>query len=232
MLTTAIGRTIMQTILQSPAEVLDQYKAFRVEGRLKQGVYVTVRDGRQIACALGVIGIKDARSCPASVMPRWLAQMVPWFFDRQRAEDAFAWGDRFYAELSRLDGSVPFSVIHDWHARFVGPMAVDVAAKRERDVAVHESLIETHKAALAGNPLSKDEWISVLRPAFKDADADADANAYADAYADADADAYAYADADAYAYAYAYADAYAYAVKILADGMVDCLLRVPSAEAR
>ena len=64
--------------------------------------------------------------------------------------------------------------------------------------------------------------------------ADADANAYADADAYANADAY--ADADAADADAADADAYAYAnaakratIKRLADGMVECLARVPSA---
>src|SRR6185312_1871420 len=128
-------------------------------------------------------------------------------------------------QIARLSGNIPFSVIHDWQANVVGPLAIDLATKRKRDVEAHRKLQTMQQEALAGNKFSADEWRPVLKAAFKDAYAYADAyaNADADAYADADANAYAdaqptaYADADASAYAYpdAYADAaddaYAYA---------------------
>ena len=182
---------------------------------LTQGEWHTERDGRQLACALGVIGpeIEGPSQCPATIMPRWLAQMVPGFFDRQKAEDAFAWGKGFTAELARLDGNVPFNVIHDWHANTVCQLGIDAAEKRGRDPAPHKSLQAMHLRALAGEKISEDEWRPVLRDAY----------AYANADADAYADAYAYANADAYA------NAYADAWKRLAGGMTEALSRVEPA---
>jgi hypothetical protein len=254
----------MQMIIQTPADAFERYKAFKTDGRLVQGVWISSEnDGRQIACGLGVLGVTSAAQCPAQIMPRWLAQMVPYFFDNQDPVDAFDWGERFYAELSRTNGNVPFSVVHDWQANVVGPLAIAVATKSKRDVKPHQDKAELHRRALSGDVASKQEWVEKLRPAYANAyanayaDADADANADANAYAYADAYANAYADADAYVYnanananayytdAYAYADvyanAYAYAdadadanaekrdaVKRLADGMIDCLKRLPS----
>jgi hypothetical protein len=217
-------------------------------------------DGRHLACALGILGdeVESPKQCPAQIMPRWLAQMVPAFFDRQGLGDAKIWGLNFYKALDRIGGIVQFSVIHDWHFATVCDLAIDVNKKNRRDVVPHIALKALHKKALHGEKISVDEWRPVLKATYADADADAYASAYADAdaaayaaaYADAyaaayaaayaEADAAAYADADAYASAYADADAaaaayaeadaaaYADAWKKLANGMVDALNRVPA----
>lgn len=173
------------------AEAFDRYRAFLDEGRLIQGGWHQEQDGRQLACALGVLGqeVSSSRDCPAQIMPRWLAQMVPWFFDGQTTEDANQWGLAFYAELSRLNGVVPFSVIHDRHATVVGPIAIETAEKRGRKPEVHKALAEMQFAALTGKTFTADEWRPVLKAAFFDANANANANAYANANADANADA-------------------------------------------
>ena len=227
----------MNDAAHTAAEAYDRYMAFLGEDRIVQSAWHTEKDGRQLACALGVLGsdVDHPAKCPAEIMPRWLAQMVPWFFDNQSEEDAKDWGTRFYAELKRIDGKVPFTVVYDWHANIVAPLAIEVAALRKRDAAPHEALRDLHARALAGDRASHDEWRAKLRNAYADAAADADAYAYADANAYAYAYAYAYANANAYADAYAYANAYAYAyaydkrrvaIKRLADGIVTCLQRV------
>jgi hypothetical protein len=227
-----------------------RYKQAFETGTLTQGEFHIERDGRQLACALGVIGpdINDAGDCPAQIMPRWLAQMVPAFFDKQKQDAAFLWGLEFTAELARLNGNVPFSVVHDWHANVVCPLGIEAAKKRGSDPSPHKALQALHLRALAGEKISADDWQPVLKCAYANAYANADANAYSYAYANAYAYAYAYAyadadaDADAYAYAYAYAyasayaDAYAYAYadadayvwNKLAVGMTECLKRVPT----
>jgi hypothetical protein len=215
----------MDTTAQTAAEAYERYMAFLGEDRIIQRDWHKEQDGRQLACALGVLGseIDSPSDCPANIMPRWLAQMVPWFFDNQSFDDAKDWGSRFYAELKRLDGNVPFNVVHDWHANTVSPLAIEVATMRKRDVAPHEAVRDLHIRALAGDLAPRDEWCQKLKPANANADAYADANAYAnananananayananaDAYADANANANANANADANAYAYAYADA-------------------------
>ncbi|WP_313454668.1 hypothetical protein, partial [Brevundimonas sp.] len=176
-------------MVETAAQAFDRYQAFLAEGRLIQGGWHHEQDGRQLACALGVLGqeVSSSRDCPAQIMPRWLAQMVPWFFDGQTTEDAQQWGLAFYAELSRLNGVVPFSVIHDWHATVVGPIAIETAERRGRKPEVHKALAEMQFAALTGKKFTTDEWRPVLMAAFFDAYAYADA----DANADADADAYA-----------------------------------------
>jgi len=207
----------------------DRYRTALETGGLTQGHFHTERDGRHLACALGVIGddVDDPSKCPAQIMPRWLAQTVPEFFDRQEQSAAFAWGLDFTAALARLNGNVPFSVIHDWHANVVCPIGIEAAELAKRDPVPHKALQAMHLRALAGEKISADEWQPVLKTGY--------ANAYAYAYADANA--YAYADAYAYAYANAYADAYAYAYadayakrqeiwSRFAVGMTECLKRV------
>ena len=222
-------------IAQSAAEYQARYQAALKSDSLRQGVWNSERDGRHVACAIGVLGdeVDSASKCPAQIMPRWLARMVPEFFDRQKQDDAFAWGLAFTDQLKRIDGKVPFSVIHDWHANTVCQLGIDAAEKRERDPAPHKALQALHLRALAGEKISANEGRPVLKNAYAyayayaNAYADADANADANAYADADAYANAYANADANAYAYAYANAYADANadawKLLADGMVAAL---------
>jgi hypothetical protein len=119
----------MTDIAQTPQEALDRYQAALASDALIQGNWHADIDGRHLACALGVLGdgVKSPSDCPASVMPRWLAQMTVWFFDHQKKAEALDWGARFYAELARVGGIVPFVVIHDWHARFVGPLAIEAA---------------------------------------------------------------------------------------------------------
>jgi len=220
-------------LAQTATEYAKRYMAALEADSLTQGLWHTERDGRQLACALGVIGdeVNEPRDCPAAIMPRWLAQTVPAFFDRQKQDDAFAWGAAFTAELARLDGNVPFSVIHDWHANTVCPLGIEAAEKRGRDVAPHKALQALHLRALGGEKIAVDEWRPILRNAngYAYANADAYADAYADADADAFADAYDYADAYAHTYAntytYAYICADADAWKRLADGMVEALRR-------
>ena len=210
-------------------EYADRYLQAFENDALTQGAFHTERDGRQLACALGVIGddVYGPKDCPAQIMPRWLAQMVPAFFDKQREEDAFAWGKDFTAALARIDGNVPFSVVHDWHANVVCLLGIEAAEKRGRDTAPHKALQALHLRALGGEKISADEWRPVLKDAYAYAYAYAYANAnayaYAYAYAYANAYAYAYANANANADANAYANAYANAWKRLAEGMVDAI---------
>ena len=217
---------------QTATEYATLYREAFDADTLTQGDFHTERDGRQLACALGVIGpdVDSASKCPARIMPRWLAQMVPAFFDRQKADDAKAWGLAFTGELARLNGDVPFSVVHDWHGNVVGQLGIDAAVKRNRNPAPYKALQVLHLRALAGEKIDADQWQPVLKNAYANAYAYAYANAYDNAYAYANAYDNAYADAYAYANAYANADAdaYAYAWKLLADGMVECLKRAPA----
>lgn len=110
------------------AEAYLRYEAYLASDSLIQsGWHDTAADGRDLACALGALGpdVEGARDCPAQIMPRWLARMVPAFFDRQAFADAKAWGLAFYAELQRLDGQVPFSVVYDWQANVIATFAID-----------------------------------------------------------------------------------------------------------
>lgn len=215
------------TLATTAEEAFARYESAFNEEKLTQGNWHVERDGRQLACALGVIGdeVDGPKKCPASIMPRWLAQMVPWFFDRMEFADARQWGLEFYAELKRLDGKVPFEVVYRWHAEYVTVLAIEVSEQRQRNPEPHRKLQALHARALTGDRAPVEGWRSILRDAYAYAYADA----YAYAYADADADAYAdaYADADAYAYADATRAA---RMKRLAFGMVECLKAVPTPE--
>ena len=243
----------MQTATTA-TEALRRYQDFLSRGALIQSTpHLVDADGRQLACALGILGdhVHSARDCPATVMPLWLAQMVPYFFDLQSHDAALAWGAAFYAELARLGGKVPFSVIHDWHATVVTPMAIEVSEKRKRNPETHRTLQALHRRAVAGETIARDDWYAALNPALFDTyanayaypkfDAAADAKEFANAYANANsyADFSAYADANVKAYAYCEVNADAnvnriaaiqIAIKHQADGMIECLRRVTKTE--
>lgn len=192
------------TLSITAAEAFERYQSFFNDDRLIQGDWHAENDGRQLACALGAIEpeIEEPGDCPASVMPRWLAQTTPWFFDYMAMEDARQWGLEFFAELKRLGGQVPFSVVYDWHANYTTVLAIEVTKAKGRDAAPHRKLQALHQRALTGDTASREEWRSSC--------------------------AYAYADANAYAYAYAYANTRQDRVKRLGFGMIDCIRRVPA----
>lgn len=220
------------TMTITAQDYADRYLAAFKTGGLTQGHFHTERDGRHLACALGVIGddVDDPSKCPAQIMPRWLAQMVQAFFNKQTEESAFAWGVDFTAQLARLNGNVPFSVVHDWHANVVCLVGIEWAEKANRVTAPHKALQALHLRALAGEKISADEWRPVLKKVT------AYANAYSNAYANANAYSNAYAYGYGYAYAYAYSNAYANADAKYQDiwnryavGMTECLKRVGGA---
>ena len=207
-------------------QAFESYEDALHNGWLRQATWNSEDDGRRVACALGVLdpSVSSASDCPASVMPKWLARMVTWLFDGQSKDDAFAWGEKFYAQLARLNGDVPFEVVYDWHANYSWQMGIEVAEKMGRDTAPAKAVQELHRRALAGDRANCETWYKALRNA--DAYAYANANAYAYAYGYADAYADAYANADAYADAYANAYARKKAINLLAMGLVECLERV------
>lgn len=90
---------------QTAAEYYDRYEAAFNDNALVQGAWNSEQDGRHVACALGVLGpnVDSAANCPATVMPRWLAQMVPRLFDSQETAEAFAWGLSFAAAVGLVE---------------------------------------------------------------------------------------------------------------------------------
>ena len=80
----------------------DRIETFASEGRLIQSKWHSVEEnGRQLACLLGAIddGIKGTIDCPASVMPPWLANLLPTIFDGVTEARASEYGIRFAKAL-------------------------------------------------------------------------------------------------------------------------------------
>ncbi|MEU3862251.1 SpcZ [Streptomyces sp. NPDC028722] len=129
-------------------------------------------------------------------LPGWLWQVAAVLYDGQDAAEARHWAPRLHDALARLDGRVPFAVVHDWHARTVTPMLAEASARRGRPPGPQEAVRDLHLRALAGERSTEAEWEAVLEPASR--------VAYRLAYAYADAFADAYAGAHAYAVAHGY----------------------------
>jgi hypothetical protein len=74
---------------------------FANEGRLVQSSWHIEQDGRQLACLLGSIdpSIDSPEACPSSVMPSWLAYLLPTLFDGVSADRSVDYGIRFAKAL-------------------------------------------------------------------------------------------------------------------------------------
>lgn len=244
-------KTNIQALATTAEEALLHYRAAMDNDLLIQSAWHKEQDGRHLACGLGVLGpdVYSTEDCPAQIMPRWLAQMVPWMFSKQPFEDAKAWGLKFYSAVARLKGNIPFSVVYDWRAHYGMELRIEAAKKRKHDPAPHLELQDHFRRALIGNRAAPDVWKEKLKKSYAYADVPADG--YVDAYADAFALTFAHPDVDAYADAYArvdvfadadadaFAHAYVFSLKVkkseaikrLADGLIECLARVPTPEA-
>ncbi|KAA6212571.1 SpcZ [Streptomyces albofaciens JCM 4342] len=123
--------------------------------------------------------------------PAWFMPVVAALFDGQPVEAATDWARRVYGEVQRLEGRIPFGVVHDWHSRTVLPMLVAASVRRGGTGAELETVRDLHERALAGEPGTESEWAAALEPALREV--------YRLAYAFADAFATAAANARAYA---------------------------------
>jgi hypothetical protein len=90
----------------------------------------------------------------------WLAQVVTALFCGQEPAVASAWAMRTGPGLVRLGSRVPFSVVHDWHARTVIPLLGGVCADQEAACALHGR-------ALGGSRVTEAEWAAALEPALR-----------------------------------------------------------------
>ncbi|MFO0314278.1 MAG: hypothetical protein ACK539_13745 [Planctomycetota bacterium] len=184
-------------LITDPKQAGERLLAFAREGRLVQGAWHRVEDGREIACLLGAAaGIDDAKRCPASLMPAWVALALTGLFDGQSESHAIAfairWGEAMVRdEWRRIDWD---AVRNEWMA-FVVQQAQAAAAS----------------ASIGAKKYAADAEAEAADAEAAAADAEAAAAYAASAAADASNASHA-ADAAYAAYAAAraaYADAYA-----------------------
>ncbi|MEU3187614.1 SpcZ [Streptomyces sp. NPDC006923] len=128
--------------------------------------------------------------------PPWPAQVVAALFEGQDPAVSKDWARRVHSELVRLGGQVPFTVVHDWHARVVVPMLAEASARDGGDTAPQRALLHLHTRALAGERIGEAEWSAALGPVVREAHRRA--YAYEDAFATAYAGAHGYARANGF----------------------------------
>jgi hypothetical protein len=97
--------------------------------------------------------------CPEPGLPDWLAQVVAALFEGQEPDAALDWAERVHASVVRLNGPVPFTVVHDWHAGTVVPLLDEAGAGQAEIGALHAE-------ALAGMPVSVPRWTAALERAL------------------------------------------------------------------
>lgn len=104
--------------------------------------------------------------------PEWFGQAAVTLFGGQDPGAARDWARRVHAELDRLDGRVPFSVVHDWHAHTLVPAlagtgsGADGGTDSAADGGALESVRLLHLRALAGERATETEWADALVPAL------------------------------------------------------------------
>ncbi|MDX3854766.1 SpcZ [Streptomyces sp. AK02-01A] len=154
-------------------------------------------------------GDKGPAAHPPAETPPWLTQVVAALFEGQEPAVSKDWARRVHGELERLGGQVPFTVVHDWHARVVVPMLAEASARDGADTGPQRAVRLLHAKALAGERIEEARWTAALGPVVRDAYRLA--YAYADAFATAYAGAHAYATANGFdeSAAVEYADTYA-----------------------
>jgi hypothetical protein len=114
------------------ADRLNRLDAYIAEGRLIRNKWVgTDAEGRATACLLAALApecgaIGSAASCPAEVMPRWLAELTPWI-DDSGSDAAWPGMVRRYAAVARR-----------WHV--LNASAWERASRRVRAACVREAL--------------------------------------------------------------------------------------------
>ena len=156
----------------SPAEALALFERNKKDDRLVQDKHHKEVAGRHFSDILGVLGdeLQSPSDCPERIMPLWLAHTASRLFRAQPLDRAKEWGLQFYAELKRLDGKLPFTVIHDWHANVVEPFAIKFSKRRGpnpwRYVERPKALQSLHAGALSRDKIGIDEWRHVLCNAF------------------------------------------------------------------
>jgi protein gp37 len=178
--------TLPDDLVADAVQAYDRYRYAIEHDLLIQQGWHQEQDGRHLACALGVLGraVGGADDCPAQVMPRWLARAVPRIFDVLEFDDAKAWGLKLYAQLARLKGQVPFSVVYDWQANCALEFWAESLKKRRFSaeqladkLAAVATLQALHRKHLDGGAAPKAEWREALGKVYADAYADADAYA-------------------------------------------------------
>jgi hypothetical protein len=173
-------------------ENVDRLNKFIQEGRLLRGEW-TGKDaeGRETACLLAALSKEvatshDPNSCPAAIMPSWLAHLVPWIDDKGTKENWLGHIHRF----ANLAGR--------WHA--LSPESWERARFRVNRVSLLEAIKHTKSEpafkasrdvlALLDRAVSSDlptngEWSAAVDAARWSA-ADAPAARWAAAVADDD----------------------------------------------
>jgi hypothetical protein len=136
-------------------------------------------DGHERACALAWMSreVRDAESaeaCPATLMPQWAAEIIPWMDDAPSAE---AWPGLMRRLGLLIDRATPQTWSRRLQAKWC-QIAVVEALRHTTDAAVVEvceRVIVLLDRAIAGDEPSADEW----KAAAAEAEAAAKAAAWA-----------------------------------------------------
>ncbi|MEU5129710.1 SpcZ [Streptomyces mobaraensis] len=167
----------------------------------------------------------EERPTPGPDLPDWFVQLTGALWDGQDGRSdqadqnghngqgsqdgqgpaaAAEWARRVHDACARLDGRIPLTVVHDWHARTVVPLLAG-----PDEAGSYEDVRALHARAAAGEPAAEGAWAAALEPVLRDVHRRA--YPYADAFATSASNALAWARTNDYGEAEAreFADGYA-----------------------
>jgi len=99
-----------------------------------------------------------------SLEPRWLAPLMQVLCETQPEAQAERLRQRLSAQFQRLDGQVPFRLVHQWQADVVLPLLCDALPEHQPALLGLRSL---HQRAALGLRGRKGEWRAALRPVLQ-----------------------------------------------------------------
>lgn len=213
-------------MITSAAEYHAAFVAAAADGTLVQDNRFTAEAGGTELCPMLAIlgeGVASAADCPATVMPQWLAQLVPALFNLQPLDQALEWGSECTAQLARLDGNVSFSVAHTWMAQIVLPLSIDAGDAFEMRTWRQKGLQILHLRAAAGIEVTPGKWQEYVGKVYAARLRDADGYAFESSDGAAGNHIALYADVIADAYEHSRDCAPGEAWKLMATGLVSVL---------
>jgi hypothetical protein len=103
---------------------------------------------------------------PAPTPPSWLLQVSVALVEGRDAEATHGLARRINGEVRRLDGEIPFGVIHDWQYRTVTQLVHAAFDAEDAAARTHSTVQRLHSRALDGEPVETAEWLLALEPAL------------------------------------------------------------------
>ena len=148
-------------------EGLQHFRRARASGALHQAVWHHPDGG---GCLLAVLSPTASHSgeVPDTLMPDWLAQIIPPLFDGLPAAACLDWGEALIITLSSFEGRpIPRRILHHWMLHGLLPVLKLSCELRHGYPEQVQRLMDLHRDALAARLHDHETWLSGLEGALQ-----------------------------------------------------------------